>query len=160
MRIIVRVDGSSGTVVAVRSPHTVAYLLRLSTRSMMYCRHPAASMSFTHLMPDIRCVWPVTYTFNVLPAPRAWRGHNEPGVKHLGNTWARSEVKGHRAHGGSGALLHQEVGLEPHDTWRYRSPTGRWSWCLSHMVTPEPSHAGGGPRAARHVATSEPFPAG
>jgi hypothetical protein len=29
------------------------------------------------------------------------------------------EAEGHRALGGSRALLHREKGLEPRDTWRY-----------------------------------------
>jgi hypothetical protein len=101
-------------------------------------------MSCTHLMPAIRCVWPVTYAFNALPAPHAWRGHDGPDVRRLGNARVRPGAESHWARGGSGALPHQEVGLEPQDTWQYRSPVGRWSWCLSHMVTPEPSCAGAG----------------
>jgi hypothetical protein len=118
----------------------------------------AASMSCTHLMPAIRCVWPVTYAFNALPAPHAWRGHDGPDVRRLGNARVRPGAESHWARGGSGALSHQEVGLEPQDTWQYRSPIGRWPWCLSHVVTPEPSCAGGGTGATRHVATPEPSP--
>jgi hypothetical protein len=148
MRNIVRVDGSPGTVAAllchgVRSPHTVSCPLSMSGRSTLYCRRPAAPMSYMYLMPDIHCVWPITYAFNVLPAPRAWQGHDGPDVRHLGNTRVRLGAKSHWARGGSGALLHQEAGLEPHDTWRYQSPARRWSWCLGHVVTPEPSCAGG-----------------
>jgi hypothetical protein len=36
------------------------------------------------------------------------------------------------------------VGLEPQHTWWYRSPAERWSWCLGHVATPEPSYAGAG----------------
>jgi hypothetical protein len=76
MRDIMRVDGSSSTVAAllrsgVRSPRTVACLLRMSNRSVLYCHRPAASMSYMHLISAIRCVWLVTYAFNALPAPRA-----------------------------------------------------------------------------------------
>jgi hypothetical protein len=38
----------------------------------------------------------------------------------------RRRVWSHKTHGDTGAL------------------SGRWSWCLDHMVTPEPSCAGGG----------------
>jgi hypothetical protein len=165
MRDIVRVDGSSDTVAVllcrgVRSPCTVACQLRMSARSVLYCHRPTASMSYTYLMPVIRCVWLVTYTFNALPAPRVWRGHDGPNVKHLGNARVRPGVEIHRARGSSRALPHQETGIEPHDTWRYRSPVGRWSWCLSHVATAEPSCAGGGPGATRHVVTPGPSPAG
>jgi hypothetical protein len=57
-------------------------------------------------------------------------------------------AEGHIARGG------------PHDTWRYRSPVVRWSWCLGHAATPKPSCVGDGPGATRHVATSEPSPIG
>jgi hypothetical protein len=76
MHDIDRVDGASDTVVAllhrgVRSSRTVACQLRMSGRSTSYYHRHASSMSCTHLIPVIRCVWPITYTFNVLPAPRA-----------------------------------------------------------------------------------------
>jgi hypothetical protein len=76
MRDIVRVDGPPGTVAAllrrgVRLPRTVACPLRMSGRFAPFCLRPAAPMSYTHLMPDICCVLPVTYVFNVLPAPHA-----------------------------------------------------------------------------------------
>jgi hypothetical protein len=162
---IVQVDGSPGTIAAllrhgVRSPHIVACPLCMSGRSAPYCRRPAASISRTHLMPAIRRVWPVTYAFNVLPAPRAWRGHDESDVRCLGNARARLRAESHWARDGSEALPYLEAGLESHDTWRYQSPVGRWSWCLGHMAMPEPSCTGGGFRATRHVATPEPSPAG
>jgi hypothetical protein len=55
MRDIVRVDGSPGTVLAllrrdVRSHHTVACPLRMSSRSAAYYHRPTTSMSCTHLM--------------------------------------------------------------------------------------------------------------
>jgi hypothetical protein len=78
----------------------------------------------------------------------------------LGTHGHAPEAEGHRARGGSRVLLHQEAGLEPQDTWRYQSPIGRWSWCLGHVATPEPSCAGDEPGAMRHVATPEPSPAG
>jgi hypothetical protein len=53
-------------------------------------------------------------------------------------------VESHWARGNSGTLLHQKVGLEPQDMCRYQSPAGRWSWCLGHVATPEPSYAGAG----------------
>jgi hypothetical protein len=165
MRDIVWVDGSPGTIAAllrrdVRSPRTVACSLHMSSRSASYCRRPTASMSCTHLILPIHCVWPITYTFNVMPIPRAWRGHDEHNVRHLGNARAHPGVESHWARGGSGALPRQEAGLEPQDMWHYRSPAGRWSWCLSHVVRPEPSCAGGEPAAARHMVTPEPSPAG
>jgi hypothetical protein len=122
MSDIVRVDGLPGTVTVLlrhgfRSPRTVACPLRMFGRSASYCHSPTASISCTQLMPTIRCIWPITYAFNALPAPRAWRGHDEPDVRHLENAWARPGAESHWAHGGSGALLHQETVLEPHDTW-------------------------------------------
>jgi hypothetical protein len=94
MHDIVWADGSPVTVAALlhlgfRSPHVVACPLRMSGRSAPYCRRPTTSISCMYLMPVIRYVWPVTYAFNALPAPLAWRGHNEPDVKHLGNARAR-----------------------------------------------------------------------
>jgi hypothetical protein len=165
MRDIVRIDGSPGTVVAllcrgVRSPRTIACPLHMSGRSVPYYHRPTVSMYCKHLMLAIHRVWPVTYGFNALPALRAWRGHDEPDVRHLGNARPCSGAESHWARGGSGALPHQEVGLEPHDMWRYRSPARRWSWCLGHVATLEPSCTGGGPGATRHVATPEPSPSG
>jgi hypothetical protein len=161
MRDTVRVDGSSGIVAAllrrgIRSPYTVACSLCMSSTSAPYCRRPVASMSCTYLMSNIRCVWPITYVINALFVPRARRGHDGPDVRSLGNARVCSGGESHWARGGSEALPHQEAGLEPQDTWRYRSPTGRWSWCLGHVATPEPSYAGGGPGATRHVVTLEP----
>jgi hypothetical protein len=77
MRVIVQVDGSPGSVAAllcrgVKSPPTVSCPLRMSGRSVPYYHRPTTSMSYTHLMPGIRCVWHVTYVFNALPAPHAW----------------------------------------------------------------------------------------
>jgi hypothetical protein len=117
MRDIVRVDESPGTVAAlqrrgVRSPRTVACPLRMSGKSTPYCRCRAASMSCTHLMSAIRRAWPVTYVFNTLPAPRAWRGHDEPDVRRLGNARSRTRGESHWARGGSRALPHQGAGLE------------------------------------------------
>jgi hypothetical protein len=165
MRDIVRVDGSSGTVAAllrrgIRSPRTVACPLCMSSTFASYCRRPVASMSCTYLMSNIRCVWPITYVINALSVPRAWRGHDGPDVRSLGNARVRPGAESHWASGGSGALPHQEAGLEPQDTCRYRSPAERWSWCLGHVATPEPSCAGGGPEATRRMATPEPSPAG
>jgi hypothetical protein len=165
MRDIVWVDGSPCTVAAllrhgIRSPRTVACPLHMSSKSVPYCHRPTVSMSCTHLMPAIHYVWPVTYAFNALPGPWAWRGHDEPDVRRLENARARPEAESHWARGGSGALLHQEAGLEPLDTWRHRSLAERWSWCLGHVAAPEPSYVGGGPGAARHMATPEPSPVG
>jgi hypothetical protein len=148
MRDIVRVDGLSGTVAAllccgVRSPCTVACPLRMSDRYASYCRLPTTLISCTYLMPVIRCVWPVTYAFNVPPAPCAWWGHDEPDARRLGNARARPGAESHWAHGGSRALLHQVVCLEHQDTWWYWSPTGWWSWCFGNMVTSEPFRVGG-----------------
>jgi hypothetical protein len=78
----------------------------------------------------------------------------------LGMHGHASKAEGHRAHGGSKALPHREAGLEPQNTWRYRSPARRWSWCLGHVATSKPSCAGDGSRAVRYVATPEPSPAG
>jgi hypothetical protein len=77
MRGMVWADGSLGTIAAllhhgVKSPHTVVCLLRVASRSTSYYRCPAVSISYTHLMLAICCVWLVLYTINVLPAPRAW----------------------------------------------------------------------------------------
>jgi hypothetical protein len=121
MRDIVWVDGSPGTVAAllhcgVSSPRIVACPLRLSSRSVPYYRRPTASIFCTYLMSVIRCVWRIIYTFNALSAPRDWRGQDEPDVRRLGNARARSGVEG-QACGGSGALPHQEAGLEPQDMW-------------------------------------------
>jgi hypothetical protein len=165
MRDMVRLDGSPGTVAAllrhgVRSPRIVACPLRMSDKLASYYHRHAALMSCTHLMPDIRCVWPVTYAFNALHALRAWRGHDGPDVRCLGNARVRPRAKSHWARGGSRALPHQEAGLEPYDTWRNRSPTERWSWCLGHVVMSEPSCTGGGPGATRHVVTPEASPTG
>jgi hypothetical protein len=118
MRDIIWVDGSPGTVAAllrhgIRSPRTVACPLCMSGRPAPYCRLPAVLMSCTHLMPTIRCVWPVTYTFNALPTLRAWQGHDGPDVRRLENARARPRVKSQWACGGSGALSHQEMSLEP-----------------------------------------------
>jgi hypothetical protein len=71
-----------------------------------------------------------------------------------------SEVEGHMARGGSRALPHREAGLEPLDMWRYQSPVERWSWCLRHVVTSEPSYVKDGTRATRHVVTLKPSPTG
>jgi hypothetical protein len=100
MHDIVRIDRSLGTVAAllrrgVRSPHTVACPLRMSGRYVPYYRRPAMSMSCTHLEPTIRCVWPVTYVFNALPAPHAWRGHDGHDVRRLGNAWVRPGAESH-----------------------------------------------------------------
>jgi hypothetical protein len=148
MRDIAWVDGSPGTVATllhrgIRSPRTVACPLCMLNKSALYCHRAAASMSCTHLIYATRCVWHVTYAFNALPAPRIWRVHDEPDVRHLGNARACPRVESHWARGVFGALPHHEVGLEPHDMWRYRSPAGRWSWCLSHVAAPEPSCAWG-----------------
>jgi hypothetical protein len=155
--------GSPDTVAAllrrdVRSHHIVAYPLRTSGRSASFCRCLATPISCMHLMPAIRCVWSVTYTFNALPAPCAWRGHDGPDVRRLGNARVRPGAESHWTRDSSGALPHQEVGLEPQGTCRYRSPAGRWSRCLGHAVTLEPPCAGVGPGATSHVASPEPSP--
>jgi hypothetical protein len=172
MRDIVRVDGSPGTVAALlrcgRSPRTVACLLHLSHRSAPYCRRPAASMSCTYLMPVIHCVWPVTYAFNALHAPRAWRGHDEPDVRRLGNTRAhpratghvaapepsrtRRQVWSHRTRGDTGAL--PDGGPSASVTWR------RLSLLAQGVGLESPLLSGDGLGASVHVATPEPFPGG
>jgi hypothetical protein len=156
---IVRVDRSSGTVAAlllhgVRSPRIVACSLHISGRSTPYYRCPITSISCTHLMPAIRCVWPITYAFIALAAPRAWRGHDGPGVRRLGNARVRLGVESHWACGGYGALPHQEAGTEafsyqvtgsvPRGTWQHRSPL---------LVS-------GAHGALGYVVTLEPFPGG
>jgi hypothetical protein len=78
----------------------------------------------------------------------------------LGTHEHASGAEGHRTRGTFKALPYREVGLEPQDTWQYRSPAGRWSWCLGHVVTSEPSRAGDGSGAARHVMTLKPSPTG
>jgi hypothetical protein len=77
------------------------------------------SMSCTHLMSDIRCIWHVTYAFNALPAPRAWRGHDGPDVRHLLSAWVDPGAESHWARGGFGAFPYEEASLEPQDTCRY-----------------------------------------
>jgi hypothetical protein len=118
MRDIVWVDGSPSIVAAllccgIRSPHIVAYPLRMSGRSASYYHHHVASMSYTHLMTVIHYVWPVTYAFNALPAPRTWRDHDGSDVRCLRNARTRPGAESNWARGGSEALPHQEVGLEP-----------------------------------------------
>jgi hypothetical protein len=78
----------------------------------------------------------------------------------LGMNGHAPKAEGHRACGGSRALPYQEVGLEPQDMWHYRSPVGQWSWCLGHVVTPEPSCVGDEHVAVRYVVTLEPSPVG
>jgi hypothetical protein len=90
MHDIIQVDGSPCTVETllhhgVKSPRTVACPLRMSGRSVPFCHRPAVPMSCMHVMPTIRCVWPITYTFNALSASRAWRGHDGSDVKRLGD---------------------------------------------------------------------------
>jgi hypothetical protein len=128
------------------SGHLALLLARLhmSGRSVPYYHHPTVSMSCMYLMPAIRCVWPITYVFNALPALRARQGHDGSDVRRLGNARACPGAESHWACGGSGAFPHQEVGLEPQDMWQYRSPVGRWSWCLGHMAMLEPSCVGVG----------------
>jgi hypothetical protein len=120
MRDIVQVDGSPGTVAAllrhgVNSPRTAACMLHMSGRSMPYYRRPVASMSYTHLISVIRYVCHVTYVFNTLLAPRALRGYDGPDARHLGNALACPGAESHWARGDSGALPHQEAGLELQD---------------------------------------------
>jgi hypothetical protein len=72
-----QVDGSPGIVAAslhrgVESSCTVAYLLRVFSRSAPYYCRPAMSLSCAHLMLVIHRVWLVLYAFNALLAPRAW----------------------------------------------------------------------------------------
>jgi hypothetical protein len=100
MRDIVSVDGLSGIVAAllhrgIRSPRIVACPLCMFDRSASYCRRPVAYMSSTHLMSFIRYVWSVTYAFNVLLAPRAWRDHDGPDVRRLENTRVRPGAESH-----------------------------------------------------------------
>jgi hypothetical protein len=77
----------------------------------------------------------------------------------LGTHGHASGAESHSARSGSRALMHREVGLELYDTWRCQSPARRWSSCLRHVATPEPSCTGDGPRAVRHAVTPEPSPA-
>jgi hypothetical protein len=99
--------------------------LHVTSRSAPYYRRPAASISCTHLMPAIHCIWHATYAFNTLPAPRAWWGHDESDVRCLGNAQARP--------GGRG----------PQGTWRLQSPPapGGRSGATGHVVIPEPCGA-------------------
>jgi hypothetical protein len=111
---------SLGTVAAllhrgISSPHTIACPLHTSGRSAPFYHRPAAPMSCTHLMPVIHCIWHVTYAFNAPSALRAWRGPDGPDVRCLGNKRVRPGAKSHWARGSSGALPHQEAGLEPHE---------------------------------------------
>jgi hypothetical protein len=74
---MVRVDGSPGIVATllhhgVKSPHTVACLLHVTSRSAPYCHCHVVSMSCIYLMLVIHCIWLVLYAYNVLPALRAW----------------------------------------------------------------------------------------
>jgi hypothetical protein len=168
MHDIVRVDGSPGTVVTllrrgVRSPHTVACPLCMSGRSAPYCRRTTASMSCTHLMPVIRCVWPITYAFNALSAPRAWRGHDGPDVRRLPNARARQGLRAtghvaapepsrtrrrvwsHRTRGDTGALSGGGPGASV--TWRCQSLPAQgavWShpWQGHMTMYPGPVPAG------------------
>jgi hypothetical protein len=119
-----RIDRSPDTVVAsphsgVESPCTVVYPLHVTSMSALYCCHLDVSMSCTHLMFAIHHVWLVLYAFNALPTPRAWRGHGEPDVKHLGN--ARACLGG----------------WEPWGMWRRQSPPapGDGSGAAGHMAT-------------------------
>jgi hypothetical protein len=147
---IVRVDGSPGTVATslhrgVWSPHTVTFPLRVTSRYALYCHRPATSMSCAHLMRCLHHV-PSEVMMSLMSGGLGMHDH----------AWG---VVGYRACGGSRALPQQEAGLEPRGTWRYRSPTGWWSWCLYHVAMIEPSCAGDEPRAVRHVVTPEPPPA-
>jgi hypothetical protein len=107
MHDIVRVDGSPGIVATslhrgIRSHHTVACPLRVTSRSAPYCRRPAASISCTHLMRYLHRV-PDQAMMSLMSGVLGAHGH-APGAE------------GHRARGGSRALPHQEAGLEPQYT--------------------------------------------
>jgi hypothetical protein len=57
-----QVDGSTGTVAAllhnvIESPYTIVCSLCVTSRLAPYCRRPAVSMSCTHLMQHICCIW-------------------------------------------------------------------------------------------------------
>jgi hypothetical protein len=62
----------------------------------------------------------------------------------LGTHRHASEAESHRARGNARALPHREAGLEPHDTWRHRSPSlaGGGPGATGHMAMPEPSCTG------------------
>jgi hypothetical protein len=140
---IVWVDGSSGTVAAwlrrgVRSPRTIACPLHMSSRSAPYYHRPAASMSCTHLIPTIHCVWPITYAFNALPTPRAWRGHDEADVRHLGNARARPGPRPTRH------IAAPEPSRTRKRVWSHRT-------CVYTGALPD-----GGPGASGHAVTPEP----
>jgi hypothetical protein len=136
--------GSPDTVAAllrrdVRSHHIVAYPLRTSGRSASFCRCLATPISCMHLMPAIRCVWPVTYTFNALPAPCAWRGHDGPDVRRLGNARVRPGAESHWTRGGgSGATGHVPVPKSCRAVVPVPRPRGdaraslRRGWACSH----------------------------
>jgi hypothetical protein len=123
---MVWVDGSLGTVVVllhrgVRSPRIVACPVHMSDSSTPYCHRPAASTSCMHLIPVIRCVWSVTYVFNVLPHrvySKAMMGlmsiilRTHGYVRRPRATWhvATSEPsRTRRGGGGSGATGHVAV---------------------------------------------------
>jgi hypothetical protein len=50
---------------------------------------------------------------HLMRCPACLRGHDETDVKRLENARGCPRAESHWARDGSGALLHQEVGLEP-----------------------------------------------
>jgi hypothetical protein len=113
-----RVDGSPDIVAAsqhsvVESPCTVACLLHVTSRSMLYYHCPTVSMSCTHLMLAIR-VYDLSYMhlmcclLNVLSETMMSLMSGA-----LGSHENASKVESHEADGDARALPHREVGLEP-----------------------------------------------
>jgi hypothetical protein len=142
MHNMVRVDGSPDTVAALlcrgaRSHHIVACPLRMSCKSASYCHRPAASISCMHLMPVIRCVWPITYIFNALPTRvpcevmmglmlgilrthgYAWGPRSLGHVAALDPSHTRRQVWSHMTHSGTRALPGSGPGALV--TWRCQS---------------------------------------
>jgi hypothetical protein len=136
-----RVDGSPDTVAAsrhnsVKSRCTVAYPLRVTSRSVSYCRRLAVSMSYTHLM---RCLLRVLGETMMCLMPGALRTHEHASKAESHGTYGDTRALSHReaglgrgtrgdtgvlpcravgpaTHGDVRALTHREVGLEPRDT--------------------------------------------
>jgi hypothetical protein len=57
---------------------------RLAPYLTLWCVNVLYAFNATHMS----CM-AILYAFNALPTPRAWRGHDEPDVRHLGNARAR-----------------------------------------------------------------------
>jgi hypothetical protein len=111
MRDMVRVDGVPDTVAAlmrcgVTSRRNIACPLRMSCRSTSYYRRPTTSMSYTHLMSVIRCVWSVTHAFNALPARVPGEAMVDLMSDVLGTHRYTPGAKNYWARGGSRALPH------------------------------------------------------